>query len=100
MARKARFHVQLFVAHHTSNRIMISTMSRHAYTHRVGPTSWSFRNLAELLAKATPERSGDHLAGLAAESAQERVVAHYSWARHCEELERIMCEMLPVRDAS
>jgi glycosyltransferase involved in cell wall biosynthesis len=26
--------------------------------------------------------------------ARERVVEHYSWARHCEELERIMCEAL------
>jgi alpha-maltose-1-phosphate synthase len=30
---------------------------------------------------------------------RDRVVAHYSWARHCQELERIMGEMLAVRDA-
>ncbi|WP_367874928.1 ethanolamine ammonia-lyase subunit EutB [Luteolibacter sp. Populi] len=37
----------------------------------------SFRDLRTLLAKATPHRSGDALAGLAAESAEERVAAQY-----------------------
>jgi ethanolamine ammonia-lyase large subunit len=37
--------------------------------------TYSFGSLRELLAKATPKRSGDELAGLAADSAEERVAA-------------------------
>lgn len=45
------------------------------YTFTSGARTWHFRNLADLLAKATPARSGDRLAGVIAESAEERVVA-------------------------
>ncbi len=45
------------------------------YSHRVGESSYSFLDLRNLLAKATPARSGDELAGLAASSAEERVAA-------------------------
>jgi len=38
-------------------------------------TTWEFRNLVDLMAKATPLRSGDVLAGCAAGSAAERVAA-------------------------
>ena len=48
---------------------------QHTYSHRVGARTWHFRNLADLMAKATPARSGDRLAGVMAESAEERVVA-------------------------
>ncbi len=41
---------------------------------------YSFPNLKSLLAKATPARSGDYLAGVAAESAQERVAAQLALA--------------------
>ena len=41
----------------------------------VGSRRHSFDSLRELLAKATPLRSGDELAGLAAHSAEERVAA-------------------------
>jgi len=41
----------------------------------VGSRRHSFESLRELLAKATPARSGDELAGLAAISAEERVAA-------------------------
>jgi ethanolamine ammonia-lyase large subunit len=37
--------------------------------------SYSFSSLRELMAKATPKRSGDELSGLAADSAEERVAA-------------------------
>src|SRR3954467_9041493 len=37
--------------------------------------TYEFRSLADLLAKATPHRSGDVLAGCAAESAAQRVAA-------------------------
>ncbi|MDT7579279.1 MAG: ethanolamine ammonia-lyase large subunit, partial [Pseudonocardiales bacterium] len=44
-------------------------------TITVGGTGYRFADLRELMAKATPPRSGDVLAGVAAESAQERVAA-------------------------
>ena len=55
-------------------------MSRFPHTHRVGTRSYVFASLRDLMAKATPDRSGDRLAGLAAESAQERVVAQMALA--------------------
>ncbi|NDJ14846.1 MAG: ethanolamine ammonia lyase large subunit, partial [Acidobacteriia bacterium] len=39
-----------------------------------------FPDLKTLLAKATPARSGDQLAGLAADSAEERVAAQMELA--------------------
>jgi ethanolamine ammonia-lyase large subunit len=41
----------------------------------VGTRRYIFTDLKDLLAKASPERSGDALAGIAAESATERMVA-------------------------
>jgi ethanolamine ammonia-lyase large subunit len=55
-------------------------MSSPAYTHRVGMRTHSFGSLKELMAKATPARSGDRLAGVAAHSAQERAVAQMTLA--------------------
>lgn len=43
----------------------------------IGHRHYSFPDLKSLMAKATPERSGDHLAGVAADSAEERVAARY-----------------------
>lgn len=43
--------------------------------HSVGSRTWHFATLANLLAKASPLRSGDVLAGIAAGSAEERVAA-------------------------
>ncbi len=45
------------------------------YRHPLAGTQWQFDDLRELMAKATPERSGDRLAGLAAQSATERMAA-------------------------
>ncbi len=45
------------------------------FRHRIGVSTYCFDNLRTLLAKASPPRSGDSLAGVAAESAQERVAA-------------------------
>ena len=42
--------------------------------------SFQFRSLADLFAKANEEKSGDQLAGLAAESEQERVAAKFALA--------------------
>ncbi|MGH1431455.1 MAG: ethanolamine ammonia-lyase subunit EutB [Neptuniibacter sp.] len=45
------------------------------YSIIAGGHSWQFADLKTVMAKASPDRSGDRLAGLAAETAQERVAA-------------------------
>ncbi|MCQ4345913.1 ethanolamine ammonia-lyase subunit EutB [Pseudomonas stutzeri] len=50
------------------------------FIHSVGGQTWRFDGLRELLAKATPARSGDYLAGVAAASAAERVAAQMALA--------------------
>jgi ethanolamine ammonia-lyase large subunit len=45
------------------------------YSHTVGSVVYRFDDLKTLLAKATPPRSGDDLAGISASSAEERVAA-------------------------
>ncbi|MBA3258211.1 MAG: ethanolamine ammonia-lyase subunit EutB [Gemmatimonadales bacterium] len=50
------------------------------YAHTVGAVRYHFQDLRTLLAKATPRRSGDQLAGVAAESAEERVAAQMALA--------------------
>lgn len=46
-----------------------------AYRIMVGPALWAFPDLKALMAKATPLRSGDMLAGIAAATEEERAVA-------------------------
>jgi len=50
------------------------------YAHAVGSVRYAFPDLKALLAKATPFRSGDALAGIAAASAEERVAAQMALA--------------------
>ena len=50
------------------------------YSHTLGGVQHTFATLSELMAKATPFRSGDALAGIAATSAEERVAAQYALA--------------------
>ncbi|MCE8417229.1 ethanolamine ammonia-lyase subunit EutB [Rhodovulum sulfidophilum] len=50
------------------------------YSATAGGERFVFGSLARLLAAATPERSGDQLAGIAAESATERVAARRALA--------------------
>ncbi|HLH11830.1 MAG TPA: ethanolamine ammonia-lyase subunit EutB [Methylovirgula sp.] len=45
------------------------------FHYATGTTRWAFGSLAELMAKATPPRSGDMLAGIAASCAEENVAA-------------------------
>jgi ethanolamine ammonia-lyase large subunit len=45
------------------------------YRHTIDATSYVFPDLRDLLAKATPPRSGDRLAGIAADSAQQMIAA-------------------------
>lgn len=51
-----------------------------AYAHTVGGTRYVFDDLRTLLARASPFRSGDALAGVAAGSAAERVAAQRALA--------------------
>ena len=51
-----------------------------AFASTIGATTWRFDSLAELMAKASPPRSGDALAGIAATSAQENVAAKQALA--------------------
>jgi len=50
------------------------------YRHTVRQTRYVFDDLRTLLARATPRRSGDELAGVAARSAEERVAAQMALA--------------------
>ncbi len=50
------------------------------YGHTIGVVRYGFPDLRTLLAKATPFRSGDALAGVAAASAEERVAAQLALA--------------------
>jgi len=49
-------------------------------TQSSGGTTYRFDGLADLLAKATPARSGDELAGCAASSDAERAAAQWALA--------------------
>jgi ethanolamine ammonia-lyase large subunit len=50
------------------------------FSHTIGTRTYGFRDLKDLMAKATPARSGDYLAGVAAGSAEERVAAQMTLA--------------------
>ena len=58
----------------------IVTVKSMAYSITVGGCTHRFRDLKTLLAKATPARSGDALAGLAAEGEEERALARMALA--------------------
>ena len=50
------------------------------YRYSLNQTAYTFPDLMALLAKASPSRSGDTLAGVAAESMEERVAARFCLA--------------------
>lgn len=50
------------------------------YRHTIGQRTYTFADLKTLLARASPRRSGDELAGLVASSAEERVAAQMTLA--------------------
>ncbi|WP_152220237.1 ethanolamine ammonia-lyase subunit EutB [Pseudomonas sp. SCB32] len=50
------------------------------FVHSVGGQTWRFDSLREVMAKASPARSGDRLAGVAAGSDAERVAAQMALA--------------------
>ncbi|HEY1392567.1 MAG TPA: ethanolamine ammonia-lyase subunit EutB, partial [Methylibium sp.] len=51
-----------------------------AYAQTLGNRVYRFDDLKSLLALASPERSGDQLAGIAAESAEQRMAARFALA--------------------
>src|ERR1700761_3534402 len=51
-----------------------------SYHHTIGRKTYRFKDLKTLLSKAAPHRSGDVLAGLNAESYEERVAAQIALA--------------------
>ena len=51
-----------------------------SYRHTVGQVVYQFGDLKTLLAKASPLRSGDELAGIAAQSYEERIAAQMAIA--------------------
>jgi ethanolamine ammonia-lyase large subunit len=63
-----------------------------AYRHSIGSRSYTFSDLKDLLAKASPVRSGDHLAGVAAGSEEERMMAKMALAD--VPLKQFLTEML------
>jgi ethanolamine ammonia-lyase large subunit len=63
-----------------------------ALGHAIDGVHYAFADLRELLAKATPLRSGDLLAGVAAASARERVAAQFALADL--PLERFLAEQV------
>ncbi|WP_295847598.1 ethanolamine ammonia-lyase subunit EutB [Tardiphaga sp.] len=50
------------------------------YRHVVGAHSFMFEGLRDLMAKATPPRSGDRLAGIAADTAEQMIAARMALA--------------------
>ncbi|MGN1290492.1 MAG: ethanolamine ammonia-lyase subunit EutB, partial [Bradyrhizobium sp.] len=50
------------------------------YRHTIDSTNYAFDDLRILLAKASPPRSGDRLAGIAADSAAEMIAARLALA--------------------
>ena len=50
------------------------------YRHTIDATSYVFDDLRDLLAKATPPRSGDRLAGIAADSSEQMIAARIALA--------------------
>jgi ethanolamine ammonia-lyase large subunit len=50
------------------------------YRHVIGAHAYVFDSLRDLLAKATPPRSGDRLAGVAAETAEQMIAARMALA--------------------
>ncbi|MDB5655208.1 MAG: Ethanolamine ammonia-lyase heavy chain, partial [Tardiphaga sp.] len=67
------------------------------YRHAIGTQTYVFADLRDLMAKATPPRSGDRLAGVAAETAEQMIAARMALAE--VPLARFLQEMVvPYED--
>jgi ethanolamine ammonia-lyase large subunit len=60
--------------------VIIMALNQAGFSCTIGQVRYTFPNLADLLAKATPLRSGDELAGLAAVNSQQRSAAQSALA--------------------
>ena len=81
-----------------------------AYQHTINGNTWRFPDLKTLLAKASPARSGDYLAGVGAGSAVERMAARLALAEvtlaeifanplipyETDEVTRLICDRHPA----
>lgn len=56
------------------------TTRTYPFSHTLGHRTYGFRTLAALMAKASPARAGDRLAGIAADNAEERAIAQMTLA--------------------
>src|SRR4029077_15469121 len=69
---------------HSLHSLMPASRATHTgfpmYHATIGHRRYVVPDLKPLPGKAPPLRSGDHLAGIAAESGEERVAAHYALA--------------------
>src|SRR6202790_1122090 len=59
---------------------MLMAGAAMVYRHAIDATTYVFNDLRDLLAKATPPRSGDRLAGIAADSAEQMIAARIALA--------------------
>src|ERR1700676_1431421 len=59
---------------------MLMAGAAMVYRHAIDATTFVFNDLRDLLAKATPPRSGDRLAGIAADSAEQMIAARIALA--------------------
>ena len=85
-----------------------------SYQHTISDTVWRFADLKTLLAKASPARSGDYLAGVGAASAVERMAARLALAEitlaeivrnppipyEIDEVTRLICDRHPAAEFS
>lgn len=60
--------------------IILPFLANMSYRHTIGGRTYQFADLKTLLARATPLRAGDVLAGVAAATYEERVAAQYALA--------------------
>src|SRR5277367_4140924 len=65
---------------HLLNSIAKSHANAMSFRHAIRGTTYQFSSLRDLLAKASPLRSGDQLAGIAAATQEERVAARFALA--------------------
>lgn len=56
------------------------TTRTYPFSHTLGHRTYGFHTLAALMAKASPARAGDRLAGIAADNAVERAIAQMTLA--------------------
>jgi ethanolamine ammonia-lyase large subunit len=60
--------------------LRISNNACMIYRHTIGATSYTFTDLRDLMTKASPPRSGDRLAGIAADTAEQMIAARMALA--------------------